>query len=461
MKLTVRYIVSLLALMSLMTLGCKSSNDSTPIKPGASGGPRTANPNLSQARPAAGAGGVQVAQAGRDSGKTQVGVQGGSSEKGGGLLSPSDLKSHFDASDVESDSKDPSSAGFKPTPISGKLAATEDFTLSRGHYFDEGILTGAALTNDRRYSDALNDSIMLEMVQKMKNLPSSIAEDSRYLAERVRAFTLSLQSDGQIEAQVDIFENRQLYQVMLRGAHGDSNQKISLGQYDVDRAGGFQFEGELSCLDGSTCHVAVLKLNQMSNGKICKTIYLVSRKGSAFFYMSQAEYNEFYGGQASSIRNDGQKEFMKFLANTVLYNKQCQNVQLNEFELRAGSPPLYARSLDLETWSVAYGPSSFSLKFVGNQSGVSDLIVLGGPLVTGNGTSDVQQNLEFSGLVSHEFQGQFRSLADYFARVVLNGNDGRGNLGFRITYKGEPTSESQLEIKSLLQPAVGVTSESF
>ncbi len=330
--------------------------------------------------------------------------------------------------------------------------------IRRDHYMDPQIFTGAGLDQNHYYTDAKNDSVMFYLVNRMRTQRPDYLQDSRELAMRVKGLDVQLLGEDHVSVELSFQDAGKLVEATFVGRL-QGRRAADLFQEKNPKDYGYNFNVSISCIDRdqSTCQNRIIRVDQIEKGVACKTIYLVSRIGNSHFIMSDGEYNSFYSRNGIALKNMSQFLFMEYLANTVLFNKRyIHNQPLNDVERLNPNPMPRARFLKLETWAAAYGTAEFRVHFQSETTLQSkerlDQLSFRGPLVSQKNSWDLNLRIDHN---AYSYSSTSK-MSDLIRTAYLTGNDGRGNLGLRLQYVGQPKAESQLEIMTLLKDVVDI-----
>lgn len=347
--------------------------------------------------------------------------------------------------------------------LGGGVVGTYDFGDSRpstDHYFDHPIITRARTPNLLLYTDAANDDIMYHLVGLMDQMPEPLREDSINLALRVR--------DVQVQANMRTHE---IENVLIRvddGMGRDAELRFLNGPMDQDRRAflqldsarsqtlGAEFVASALCMDqdSNSCENLIITLDQIKDGVVCKRIFIVYRHGDARIEISQNDYLNY-----TSSLNVNHKRFLEYLANSVTYFRH-----LTQGTIIAEPLMPRAKSIGMRSWAAAYGIGWFSLEFVSamhaDAAPQEDSLGFYGFLVSSVAGPEVSRDVEFwaQEFVWSNLNNQDRQFSNMILSATLDANDGRGNFGIQMKFRGAPTMTATMQARTRVRPTLSLES---
>ena len=154
------------------------------------------------------------------------------------------------------------------------------------------------------FTDGKSDDLMDLAIKKsdetfelIRTKPENYSKDaiveSRILAKRIQDVYLSIDTydSANISLYVKLADGDTDKPIRLE-FHGklDAQRMASLNQRNIKGDKDLTFQATLSCMDSEGgCQNAIVHLQQINGGKICRTAYLVYRSGDAHITMSSAD----------------------------------------------------------------------------------------------------------------------------------------------------------------------------
>ncbi len=318
------------------------------------------------------------------------------------------------------------------------------------------------------YTDNKQDEIMQVLVHKMNSLPADILADSQQMAMTVNRINLAV--DRQIIAlDLDFKFTDKIVSASFSGYLHTYEAATQL----VQRSGSEQFLVHVTCADrpsaaeGITCRNAILMIQHLKEGRVCRTVYAVHRwmmdgVGDGHMTLSDEEFelstkiyeedkaiqkakkqNKKYDKEPV-VKNRAYRAFLRVAGNTVHYNRLLNNEYVR---LAAGEPtakhvrvPRF-NFIGVRSWAVAYGPAFFEITMGKNKPGGGNLIMdtsrfaglLTKPRVPGEPTT---APLVIEGDYTNAAQDELNDerFAAALAKAELIDNDGRGHLTMALEF---------------------------
>lgn len=329
---------------------------------------------------------------------------------------------------------------------------------------DRPLLSTGMTPNGEVFTDSKEDSILAVLVSKSQHYSykNGISpNENLILANAVNHVELAV--DGGI-AKLHLglkFTDQELRLAFAGQVKAGASSALAPLQAS-------EMQAQVVCADEKQlCRSAVIVLEQLREGRVCRRIYIVHRwmmkmsVGAGHFTMSDDDYINW-----KKRPNLGQKSFLRMLANTAHWNK-TQFKENPEFKELPKVPRL--RHLDIRSWTVAEGPAAVEISMVkmNRQDPHSDgysmyfSAPLTKPRLQGEMVEEFQLNEErvFDAQVDKDFN---EHLASTLAGAYLVGNDGRGNLSVMFQFyenpqpvdlakasRPQPTAQTQVNFTSL------------